>query len=103
MPVGDPVRMGLAVEMMYKSITAKGRINNKGFIRGNAFQRPRGTFSTLWKSSPAAMVESDTFAASLNALSLTNYPSQTHWFRRFMQGANLQGGRADTLRQRGEG
>ena len=41
MPVGDPVGMGVAVEMLHHSTNRTGRVNKEGFISYAAMRRLR--------------------------------------------------------------
>lgn len=78
-PLTDPVGMGCAVDMLYRSLVAKGRITNH--IQFNTMRKGRSTQTLLWSSSPTGTLEgnalhpgSDSPLAPLSQLGLeTSY------------------------------
>ena len=53
MPLTDPVGMGLVVELLFHSLTAKPCIKGESHIQFDSMRRPRATFTSAWESSPA--------------------------------------------------
>ena len=49
-PLSDPVGMGLAIDMLVKSLTAKGRLTD--YVQFSTIRKLRGTYSKNWESSP---------------------------------------------------
>jgi hypothetical protein len=95
-PVEDTVGMGLAVDLLLKSIRAKGRIGK--YIQFDTMRKGRSTFTMAWHSSPTGVLESKTFANSNLRVRSTSCPSQSDWFRDFLVGAQDRMG-YDTMKQ----
>ena len=85
MPISDSVGMSLAVEMLYNSITAKGRV--KEYIQFDTMRKSRSTFSRSWDSSPVGVSEGAAFSKGTGKVRLTSCPSQSQWFTDFLLGA----------------
>ena len=85
MTLGDPVGMSLAVEMLYHSLSAKGRI--KDHIQFDTMRKSRSTFSRSWDSSPAGVAEGAAFSRGTGKVRMTSCPSQSQWFSDFLLGA----------------
>ena len=85
MPEEDLVGMSLAVEMLQKSITAKGRI--KWHIQFDTMRKLRSTFSCSWDSSPLGIKEGSAFSNGTSKVRITSCPSQSQWFTNFLLGA----------------
>ena len=85
MPEEDLVGMSLAVEMLQKSITAKGRI--KWHIQFDTMRKLRSTFSCSWDSSPLGIKEGSSFSKGIAKVRITSCPSQSQWFTNFLLGA----------------
>jgi hypothetical protein len=47
MPLTDPVGMGLAVELLFHSLTATPRIKGESHIQFDSMRRPRSTFTSV--------------------------------------------------------
>ena len=60
MPVSDAVGMGVAVDMLMRSITAKGRIGKH--IQYESMRKVRATYTKSWDSSPLGISEGSSFA-----------------------------------------
>ena len=91
MPFGDQVGMGVACEMLYYSLVAKGRINP--WITFDTTRKPRGTFSKCWESSPQGISEAESFGTGMGKYSLTSCPTQSDWFAsHFMAGLETRMG-----------
>jgi hypothetical protein len=48
MPMSDNVGIGLAVELLFHSITAVPRIKGESHIQFDSMRRPRATFTSAW-------------------------------------------------------
>lgn len=85
MAISDPVGMSLAVEMLFHSVSAKGRI--KEHIQFDTMRKGRSTFSRSWDSSPSGVAEGAAFSKGTGKVRLTSCPSQSQWFTDFLLGA----------------
>lgn len=85
MPLGDPLGMGLAVDMLMKSIRSKGRI--KWHVQFDTMRAVRATFTKTWASSPLGATEGATFAGNSSRIRFTSCPSQSEWFGDYLTGA----------------
>lgn len=54
-PLSDPVGMGLAVDMLLKSLVAKGQL--EAHVQFSTLRRLRATYTKSWESSPLGVVE----------------------------------------------
>ena len=91
MPFEDQTGMGVACEMLYYSLVAKGRINP--WITFDTTRKPRGTFSKCWESSPQGISEAESFGTGMGKYSLTSCPTQSDWFAsHFMAGLETRMG-----------
>ena len=70
-PLEDSVGMGVAVDLLMKSIRSKGRIGE--YIQFDTMRKARSTFTMAWTSSPIGVLESKTFAATCNHLTHSVY------------------------------
>lgn len=92
MPVADEVGMGLAVEMVYRSLVARGRINKNRHIQYQLLRKMRGTSTRLYQSSPEGIAGKGSIGTGLKKVSLTNCPTQSDWYSLFNLGlANRMG------------
>ena len=85
MPLGDPVGMGSAVDLLMKSLTAKRKI--KTHIQFGAMQTMRGTYTKMWISSVEGSQEGFTFTGGSARVRVTTCPTQSDWFKAFLDGA----------------
>ena len=99
MPVGDPVGMGVAVEMLHHSTNRTGRVNKEGFISYAAMCRQRGVYSTSYKSSHVGVADHNAFVSGFSSMSLTNCPTQSTWFQAFSKGAERRMGAESNANQ----
>jgi hypothetical protein len=74
-PLDDLVGMGPAVDLLMKSITSKGRITKH--IQYNTTRKGRSTYSKIWESSPAGIMEGSTFTMSTARVRITSCNTQT--------------------------
>ena len=92
MPLEDKVGMGIAVDLLLHSLTAKPRLKGEKFIQFDTMRRPRATFSRGWESSPAGIAEGATFTMGTARVTVTSCPTQQPWFGLFMRGAETRMG-----------
>ncbi len=62
-PLGDCLGMGLAVDMLVKSLVAKGRLEKH--VQFSMVRRLRATYTKNWESSPSVVHEGASFAKGL--------------------------------------
>ncbi len=94
MPTSDEVGMGVAVEMLALSVTARPRLKGQEFIQFDTMRKPRATQSLLWMSSPVGISEGSSFAGGFAKSKATKCPTQSDWFNYFLQGAEARMGYA---------
>ena len=85
MPFKDDTGMGLAVEMEYYSMTAKGRITEH--IQWDSVRKPRSTFTKCFQSSREGIKEGFAFGSGIAKSTFTSCPTQSDWFAHFCLGA----------------
>ena len=88
MPLKDNVGMGLAVEMEFLGLTAKGKI--KPHAQWDSVRKPRSTNTKAWESSPLGIAEGFSFANGMSKASFTTCPTQSDWFAHFCIGAETR-------------
>ena len=89
-PLGDPVGMGLAVDMELKSLMAKGRIRNH--VQFSTLRKLRGTHTKNWESSPIGVAEGASFAKGLGRIRPMPCPSHSGWFYNMLRGMEYRMG-----------
>ena len=89
-PLGDPVGMGLAIDMLTKSVVAKGRLVD--YVQFSTIRKLRATYSKNWESSPAGVLEGASFAKGVGRVRPTSCPSQSEWFSQFQRGMEYRMG-----------
>jgi hypothetical protein len=87
-PKEDPVGMSLAVDMLLKSLVAKGRILDH--VQFSTLQKMRSTYTKNWESSPAGVKEVSTIANGKYRVRQTNCPAQSEWFYDFLRGLEFR-------------
>jgi hypothetical protein len=92
MPIGDNLGMGMAVDMLYNSLSAMPRLKGESFIQFDMMRPPQATFIAAWESSPAGIEEGSTFATGAMRVMVTTCPSQQKWFGLFLRGAECRMG-----------
>ena len=92
MPIGDPVGMGVFVEMIHHSIVAIPRIKGEEFIQYDSARKPRSTFTKSWESSPEGIAEGSSFAKGMNKVTFTRCPTQSVFFGSASRGMELRMG-----------
>jgi hypothetical protein len=89
-PLGDPVGMSLAVDMLLKSLVAKGRIADH--VQFATLRKLlRGTYTKNWESSPSGVKEGASFLRA-GLIRLTSCPAQLEWFYDFLHGMEYRMG-----------
>jgi hypothetical protein len=95
MPLADTVGMGVAVDMITRSLTSASRIKGQDYVQFGTIRKVRGTFSTGWESSPQGIQEGASFGSSAGRGStLTLCPTQQKWFNTFAIGVETRMGYA---------
>jgi hypothetical protein len=89
-PLGDYVGMSLAVDMLVKSLVAKGRILDH--IQFSTLRKMRSTYTKNWESSPYGVMEGAAFANGKYWVRQTSCPSQSEWFHDFLRGLEFRMG-----------
>lgn len=84
-PLDDIVGMGLAVDMLMKSLTSKGRVSK--YIQFDTMRETRSTYTKVWASSVKGISEGASFAGNASKIRFTSCPSQSEWFGDFLTGA----------------
>jgi hypothetical protein len=92
MPLTDNLGMGMAVDMLYNSLSAKPRLKGESFIQFDSMQRPRATFTAAWESLPSGIEEGATFATGTMRVTVTTCPTQQKWFGLFRRGTESRMG-----------
>jgi hypothetical protein len=92
MPLADNLGMGMVVDMLYRSLSAKPWFKGESFIQFDSMQLPRATFTTAWESLPSGIEEGTTFAMGTMRVSVTTCPTQQKWFGLFLRGAESRMG-----------
>ena len=89
-PLGDPVGMSLAVDMLVKSLVAKSCIANH--VQFATLRKLRATYTKNWESSPAGVKEGASFAKGAGRIRPTSCPAQSEWFYDFLRGMEYRMG-----------
>jgi hypothetical protein len=82
--------MSLAVDMLLKSLVAKGRILDH--VQFTTLRKMRSTYTKNWESSPAGVKEGAAFANGKYRVRQTTCPSQSEWFYNFLRGLEFRMG-----------
>lgn len=88
----DSVGMGVAVEMIVYSLTAKPKISGQNFIQYATARKVRSTFTCSWESSPRGISEGSSFSQGFGKATLTSCPTQQKWFGLFALGMEARMG-----------
>ena len=89
-PMSDEVGMSLAVDMLLKSLRAKGRILDH--VQYATLRKMRATYTKNWESSPAGIREGAAFANGKYRVRQTSCPAQSEWFYDFSRGLEYRMG-----------
>jgi hypothetical protein len=82
--------MSLAVDMLLKSLVAKGRIADH--VQFATLRKLRGTYTKNWESSPSGVGEGASFAKGAGRIRPTSCPAQSEWFYNFLCGMEYRMG-----------
>ena len=88
--MADSVEMGFAVDMLLKSLVAKGRIERH--VQFSIVRWLRSTYTKNWESSPMGVAEGASFAKGLGRIQPTSCPSQSEWCYDFLHGMEYRMG-----------
>jgi len=83
-PLGDPVGMGLAVDILQESLVAVGR--NEATVQAETLRKLRSTYTKLYESGPRGVAEVASFGRGTGRVKPTSCPSQSEWFQDFWRG-----------------
>ena len=86
----DACGMGLVVEMLVKSYTAKGRISD--YVQFETLRKLRSTYAKVFESSPAGAREGSSFAKGTGRVRPTSCPSQSEWMQDVLRGMEYRMG-----------
>ena len=92
MPLADMVGMGLAVELLFHSLTAVPRIKGQSHIQFDSIRKQRSAFTSAWESSLLGIHENSTFSTSATKVTITSCPTEQKWFGLMMRGAESRMG-----------
>ena len=79
-----------AVDMLLRSLVAKGRILDH--VQFATLQKMRSTYTKNWESSPAGVKEGAAFANGKYRVRQTTCPAQSEWFYDFLRGLEFRMG-----------
>ncbi len=88
--LGDLVGMGLAIDMLTKSVVAKGWLVD--YVQFSTIQKLCATYTKNWESLPAGVLEGASFARGVGRVRSTSCPSQSEWFSQFQRGMEYRMG-----------
>jgi hypothetical protein len=98
MPMSDSVGMGMAVALLFNSLSAIPRLKGETHIQFDLMRRPRATCTAAWESSPTGIREGATISTGMTRATLTSCLTQQKWFYLMLRGAETRMGHV-TLRQ----
>jgi hypothetical protein len=87
MPIADQVGMGVAVSILFNSLTATPRLKGETHIQFDLMRRPRATYTSAWESSPKGIQEGMTISMGMTKATMTSCPTQQKWYDLMMRGA----------------
>jgi hypothetical protein len=78
MPIGDNINigMGLAVKLLFHSLTPVPRIKGEKHIQFDLMRKTRSTFLSAWESSPIGIKEGSMFSLNMAKITITPCPSK---------------------------
>lgn len=89
-PMSDQVGMGVAVEMLQKSLVSRGRIREH--IQFDTMRTVRGTYTKAYEASAEGVAEGFCFSRGTARVRPTGCPSQSEWMQLFLSGAESRMG-----------
>ena len=90
-PVMDMQGMGLAVELLLRSIMTTGKYETH--VQFDTARKLRSSYSRMWGASPEGVAEGATFSKRTGTVQLTSFPSQSDWYAQFIKGMEWRVGR----------
>ena len=84
--------MGVAVEMIVLSMTAKPKIKGQRYVQYATVRKLRSTYTCGWESSPRGLEEGASFTQGMSKATLTSCPTQQKWFSLFSLGMEARMG-----------
>ena len=90
LPQSDPLGMGLAVDIIQKSIHARGV--NEVTVQTETLRASRSTYTVAWQSSPAGIAEGYAFSRGTGRVRPSACPSQSEWYQAFWRGLEARMG-----------
>ena len=97
MPISDSCGMGVAIDTILTSLTAKSRIRGQRFVQFGTVRKIRGSYGAAWESSPQGVEEGASFEkGSGRGATLTACPTQLKWFGCFTAGIETRMGHASS-------
>lgn len=84
MPMGDTIGMGVAVDMLLKSLHARGRIES--WVQYDSVRTLRSAATKNYDSSPLGVGEGASFARGMARVRPTSCPTQSEWMLDFLRG-----------------
>ena len=90
-PVMDMQGMGLAVELLLRSIMTTGKYETH--VQFDTARKLRSSYSRMWGASPEGVAEGATFSKGTGTVRLTSCPSQSDWYAQFIRGMEWRVGR----------
>ena len=88
--MADEVGMSLAVDLLLKSLWAKGRILDH--VQFATLRKLRGTYTKNYESSPTGVKEGEAFANGKYRVRQTSCPAQSEWYHVFSRGLEYRMG-----------
>lgn len=92
LPMMDCAGMGVAVEMLYESISAEGINNPDGSIQFDTMRKIRPTYTLGYTTSPEGLIEFMSVSKGMGKMSLTKCPTQSDFFSWFLSGTEFRMG-----------
>ena len=89
-PISDLMGMSLVVDMLVKSLVAKGRIFKH--IQFSTLRKMRSTYTKYWECSPSGVEEGAAFANRKYRVKKTSCLAQLEWFHDFLRGLKFRMG-----------
>ena len=90
MPLGDPLGMGVAVDILQKSVHARGA--HEKYVQVETLRQVRSTHTKNYESSPVGVKEGGAFSRGAGVVRPTSCPTQSDWYRQFWSGVEKRMG-----------
>ena len=86
-PLEEQVEMGVIMDMMFKSLMAKEKIQK--WVQFDTLRHIRSTYSKVYQSSPAGVYEAVSFAQDTGRVRPTACPTQSKWVLDALRGMEM--------------